>query len=213
MSAFTREYDYLFKFIIVGNSGVGKSALLDRFADNKFNPTHISTIGVDFKIKTIDIDGKIIKCQLWDTAGQERFGVIVQSYFRGTHACLFVFDVNDPQSLQDIRDRWYPNFVKNHSKGLRPQCLLVGNKCDQPYTETSCYEEAEDMAQELGMPFVITSALSGKNVDEAFVQIACQVKEIQPTIEEIRQTTVMPTAGNQVNSGGIFACAPSCSIM
>eukprot|EP00164_Ancoracysta_twista_P001999 GFYU01002636.1.p1 GENE.GFYU01002636.1~~GFYU01002636.1.p1 ORF type:complete len:208 (-),score=24.92 GFYU01002636.1:212-835(-) len=196
--------DYLFKFVLVGRSGVGKSALVERFAANTFNPTHILTIGAEIKVKSFDIDGQICKFQLWATPGQDAFAGIVQFLFRGAHGCVFVFDVNDLESLEDIRDRWYPLFAQQYSNAWRPQCLLVGNKCDQPRGDTSCYEQAEKIAREFGMPFVTTSALSDQNVDEAFFQICSQAKN---AVDPWRGTPV--TAARR----GVFACVPSCFIV
>ncbi|KAH8849559.1 Ras-related protein Rab-1A [Schistosoma japonicum] len=98
------DYDYLFKLLLIGDSGVGKSCLLIRFADESFSETYISTIGVDFKIRTIDLDGKVVKLQIWDTAGQERFRTITSSYYRGAQGIIIVYDVTDKElvSFQEI---------------------------------------------------------------------------------------------------------------
>src|SRR6185437_12149723 len=96
------EYDYLFKLLIIGDSGVGKSCLLLRFADHVYMKEYISTIGVDFKIRTIDLDGKIVKLQIWDTAGQERFRTITSSYYRGAHGILLVYDVSERSTYDHV---------------------------------------------------------------------------------------------------------------
>ena len=97
------EYDYLFKLLLIGDSGVGKSCLLLRFADDTYTESYISTIGVDFKIRTIELDGKTIKLQIWDTAGQERFRTLTSSYYRGCHGIILVFDVNERSSFDNLK--------------------------------------------------------------------------------------------------------------
>jgi len=104
----SREYDYLFKLVIVGNSSVGKSSLLLRYADDMFNETYLTTIGVDFKFRTINIDGKKVKMQIWDTAGQERFRTITSAYYKGADAIILVYDITNAPSLADV-DRFWIN--------------------------------------------------------------------------------------------------------
>ena len=121
------EYDYLFKVLLIGNSGVGKSSLLVRFADDVFTDNFMPTIGVDFKIKTLMVDDKSAKLQIWDTAGQERFKTITSSYFKGAHGVLVTYDITDRESFNAIQ-KWMGEVEKHASDSIA--CILVGNKCD-----------------------------------------------------------------------------------
>ncbi|PSN43471.1 Ras-related protein Rab-35 [Blattella germanica] len=107
-----REYDHLFKLLIIGDSGVGKSSLLLRFADNTFSGSYITTIGVDFKIRTVEIEGERVKLQIWDTAGQERFRTITSTYYRGTHGVIVVYDVTSGDSFANVK-RWLHEIEQN----------------------------------------------------------------------------------------------------
>ena len=119
--------DYLFKVILVGNSGVGKSSLLVRFADDTFTDNFMPTIGVDFKIRNNEVDGKVIKLQIWDTAGQERFKTIISSYYKGAHGIIVTYDITDRESFSAIQT-WMAEVEKNCSDNISR--ILVGNKCD-----------------------------------------------------------------------------------
>ena len=103
MGSHHRDYDHLFKLLIIGDSGVGKSSLLVRFADNTFSGNYITTIGVDFKIRTINVNGERVKLQIWDTAGQERFRTITSTYYRGTHGVIVVYDVTSGESFVNVK--------------------------------------------------------------------------------------------------------------
>eukprot|EP01099_Mayorella_cantabrigiensis_P000865 TRINITY_DN1367_c0_g1_i3.p1 TRINITY_DN1367_c0_g1~~TRINITY_DN1367_c0_g1_i3.p1 ORF type:complete len:210 (-),score=45.88 TRINITY_DN1367_c0_g1_i3:386-958(-) len=120
-------YDYLIKLLLIGDSGVGKSCLLLRFSDDSFTPSFITTIGIDFKIRTIELDGKRIKLQIWDTAGQERFRTITTAYYRGAMGILLVYDVTDEKSFQNIRN-WIRNIEQHATESVNK--MLIGNKCD-----------------------------------------------------------------------------------
>jgi len=172
MSAAT-EYDYLFKLLLIGDSGVGKSCLLLRFADHTYTESYISTIGVDFKIRTIDLDGKTIKLQIWDTAGQERFRTITSSYYRGAHGIIVVYDVTDMESFNNVK-QWLNEIdryaVENVCK------LLVGNKCDLVAKRQVDYDTAKDFADKLDIPFLETSAKAATNVEKAFLTMAAEIK-------------------------------------
>ena len=117
----------MFKLVLIGDSGVGKSCLLLRFADDTYTESHISTIGVDFKIRTIQLDGKTIKLQIWDTAGQERFRTISSTYYRGAHGIIVVYDITNMDSFKNVK-RWLTEIDKYARDNVSK--LLVGNKMD-----------------------------------------------------------------------------------
>lgn len=168
------DYDYLFKILIIGDSGVGKSALLVRYCDDTFNDTFISTIGVDFKIKTIEVDGKNIKLQIWDTAGQERFRTITSSYYRGSHGVILVYAVTDRASFSNV-EKWVSEVDKYATTNVKK--LLVGTKSDLANQRVVPTEEGEATAAKLKVPFIETSAKTSSNVEEAFLQMALEIKK------------------------------------
>jgi len=166
-------YDYLFKLLLIGDSGVGKSCLLLRFADNSYEENYISTIGVDFKTRTIEIDGKTIKLQIWDTAGQERFATITRSYFRGALGVIIVYDVTNMDSFNNVQ-RWLGEVDSHASENVVK--LLVGNKSDLS-NKVVDKAKAEAYASSLGIPFIETSAKESVNVEKAFNTMARTIKD------------------------------------
>lgn len=167
------EYDYLFKLLLIGDSGVGKSCLLLRFADDTFTESYISTIGVDFKIRTIDLDSKTIKLQIWDTAGQERFRTITSSYYRGAHGIIVMYDVTDLDSFNNIK-QWLHEIDRYASESVNK--LLVGNKNDLTSQRAVSFEQGKEFASSLGIDFIETSAKASVNVEKAFLLMASQIK-------------------------------------
>lgn len=175
------EYDYLFKLLLIGDSGVGKSCLLLRFADDSYVESYISTIGVDFKIRTVEQDGKVVKLQIWDTAGQERFRTITSSYYRGAHGIIIVYDVTDEESFKNVKV-WLQEIDKYTSGNVNK--LLVGNKCDLTDKKVISYETGKAFADEVGIPFLETSAKNATNVEQAFLTMVAEIKNrmaSQPT--------------------------------
>jgi len=160
-----RDYDYLFKLVLIGDSGVGKSCLLLRFADDAFTESYISTIGVDFRFRTVKIDKKTVKLQIWDTAGQERFRTITSAYYRGADGIIMVYDVTSTDTFDHVND-WLKEVNRYASEGTCK--LLVGNKSDRTADRAVTSEQAKAFADELGIAFLETSAKSAKNVEEAF---------------------------------------------
>jgi len=123
------SYDHLFKLLVIGDAGVGKSAILVRFSDNVFTDSYINTIGVDFKIRTVEVNGEKVKLQIWDTAGQERFRTITSTYYRGTNGIIVVFDVTNQTTFDNVR-KWLLEINDNDCNQV-PK-VLVGNKIDCP---------------------------------------------------------------------------------
>merc|ERR1712226_36280 len=148
--AFNQDYDYLFKTLIIGNSCVGKSNILLRFSENVFHESFLPTIGVDFKIKNVDVNDKLVKLHIWDTAGQERFKTITATYYKGAHGIILVYDITDRQSFQDI-ENWLEEIQKHASPNVAK--LLVGNKCDLENERAVSVQEGREYAESLGMNF------------------------------------------------------------
>lgn len=179
-----QDYDYLFKLLLIGNSSVGKSSILLRFADNTFTDNFLPTIGVDFKIKTFELQQKIIKMQIWDTAGQERFKTITSSYYRGAHAVLIVYDITDRQSFVDV-ENWLIETEKHASDGIIR--LLVGNKSDLESKRIVTSEEGRNFAVNNGLEFIETSSKNNVNIEDAFLTVAKKIKEKVQKLEEKSQ--------------------------
>ncbi|KAJ4809984.1 Ras-related protein Rab-1A [Rhynchospora pubera] len=186
----SNEYDYLFKLLLIGDSSVGKSCLLLRFADDSYVDSYISTIGVDFKIRTVDLDGKTVKLQIWDTAGQERFRTITSSYYRGAHGIIIVYDVTEMESYNNVK-QWLNEIDRYASDNVCK--LLVGNKCDLVDSKVVATETAQAFADSLGIPFLETSAKESINVEKAFLTMSAEIKRRvanQPTGDKKPTTTV-----------------------
>jgi len=196
------EYDYLFKLLLIGDSGVGKSCLLLRFADDTYTESYISTIGVDFKIRTIDIGGKTIKLQIWDTAGQERFRTITSSYYRGAHGIIVVYDITDMVSFNNVK-QWLQEIDRYACENVNK--LLVGNKSDLTPKRAVETNVAKAFADELRIPFLETSAKNATNVEQAFLTMATEIKNRMVntnTAAGPAKPVVRPGPGQPVKKGG-----------
>lgn len=164
----TERYDYLFKFIVIGDTAVGKSCLLHRFIDNKFKKESTHTIGVEFGSKIIEVGGRNVKLQIWDTAGQERFRSVTRSYYRGAAGAILVYDITSRETYNHVTS-WLSDARSLANKDIA--IILVGNKADLPNREVT-FLEASRFAQENDLMFLETSALSGEGVDGVFFQCA-----------------------------------------
>uniref|UniRef100_A0A8C6Q3E8 small monomeric GTPase n=1 Tax=Nothobranchius furzeri TaxID=105023 RepID=A0A8C6Q3E8_NOTFU len=168
-----KTYDYLFKLLLIGDSGVGKTCVLFRFSEDAFNSTFISTIGIDFKIRTIELDGKKIKLQIWDTAGQERFRTITTAYYRGAMGIMLVYDITNEKSFENIKN-WIRNIEEHASSDVEK--MVLGNKCDINDKRQVSKERGEKLGLEYGIKFMETSAKSNINV-ENFYKLIIKLKQ------------------------------------
>ncbi|XP_078447251.1 ras-related protein RABA5e-like [Wolffia australiana] len=157
--------EYLFKVVIIGDSAVGKSNLLSRYARNEFNINSKATIGVEFQTQCLEIDGKEVKAQIWDTAGQERFRAVTSAYYRGAFGALIVYDISRRTTFDSV-ERWLEE-LKTHSDTTVAR-MLVGNKCDLENIRDVSVEEGKSLAEREGLFFIETSALDSTNVKTAF---------------------------------------------
>lgn len=200
MAAAKSTFDLQIKLLMIGDSGVGKTCLLLRYANDSFSPTFITTIGIDFKIKTImlpDANGNstVVKLQIWDTAGQERFRTITTSYFRGAQGILLVYDVCDRGSFENISN-WVGQ-IEQHAD-INVTKVLIGNKCDADPSKIQVSEaEGQALADQYGIKFFLTSAKSDIRVTDAFESVARDVMN--------RLQTKKADAGGAGAAGGAAA--------
>mmetsp|Transcript_26989 Transcript_26989/g.26618 ORF Transcript_26989/g.26618 Transcript_26989/m.26618 type:complete len:220 (+) Transcript_26989:24-683(+) len=194
------DYDYLFKIVLIGDSGVGKSNLLSRFTKNEFNLESKTTIGVEFAQKSIIIDGKTIKAQIWDTAGQERYRAITSAYYRGAVGALLVYDVCKPTSFENV-ERWLKE-LKDHADS-QTVVMLVGNKTDLKHLRAVRTEEGAGYSQKHNLAFIETSAMDATNVSLAFERILNEIYQLTIRnvigIKRSLQSSIGPTRRIDLN--------------
>jgi Ras-related protein Rab-1A len=190
-----QEYHYLFKILLIGDSAVGKTSLLLRYVDDVYNPEFKTTIGVDFKISTMELDSKIVKLQLWDTAGQDKFRNIVASYYRGANGIIIMYDITNRESFDNVR-RWYDE-TRSYLQEDIPK-LLVGNKVDVASQRSVDLADAADLANSLGMQYIETSAKTNTNIKEAFTSMT---RSILNKVSIIRSQQTAATGGTQLGGG------------
>uniref|UniRef100_V9KH02 Synaptic vesicle specific GTP-binding protein n=1 Tax=Callorhinchus milii TaxID=7868 RepID=V9KH02_CALMI len=166
-------YDFLFKIVLIGDAGVGKTCVVQRFKSGIFVERQGNTIGVDFTMRTLDIQGKRVKLQIWDTAGQERYRTITTAYYRGAMGFLLMYDITNQESFNAVQD--WATQIKTYSWD-NAQVILVGNKCDLEEDRVLPSEEGRRLADELGFEFFEASAKDNVNVKQVFerlVDIIC----------------------------------------
>jgi len=166
------KYDYLFKVVVIGDSGVGKSNLLSRFTRDEFNIESKSTIGVEFATRSVSVAGKTIKAQIWDTAGQERYRAITSAYYRGAVGALVVYDITKDVSFENV-EKWLTELKENATADIT--MLLVGNKTDLAAQRAVSTEQGKAYATERGITFLEASALTASNVEASFLQILSEI--------------------------------------
>jgi len=213
------EYDYLYKVVLIGDSGVGKSNLLSRFTRNEFNLETKSTIGVEFATRSIRTEGKTIKAQIWDTAGQERYRAITSAYYRGAVGALLVYDIAKYSTFKNV-ERWLTELRENADRNI--VIMLVGNKSDLRHLREVPTEEAKGFSEKHKLSFIETSALDSTNVELAFQNILTEIYHImsRPQLNEggedggVSDAPAVPTGGRTIqpsdlaaeNKGGKTGC-------
>ena len=168
-SYLSKHYDDLFKLVIIGDSGVGKSCILLRFADDTFTENYYSTIGVDFRFKCVDIGERKCKLQIWDTAGQERFKTVTSAYYRGADGIIIVFDQTDRESFNNVQN-WIDDISKYSTE--EPSKIIIANKEDISDERKSVkMEDIAELEKKTGLEVIKTSAKTGENIDYAFKKL------------------------------------------
>ena len=192
------NYQYIFKLILIGNSGVGKSCILQRYMKHTFEEQYKCTIGVDFLMKTVTINNKTVKLQLWDTAGQEKYKSMVSSYYRGANVALIVFDLTSHESFDSL-PLWIENYYKNGPD--QKNIILIGNKKDLVEERKVTEEEAKIFSETNNMIYFETSAKDGDNIDYLFNYAAEKLLEFYSgSNEAILKRQITPNNEKQINN-------------
>ncbi|KAL1834134.1 hypothetical protein DCAR_0104301 [Daucus carota subsp. sativus] len=194
------DYDYLFKVVLIGDSGVGKSNLLSRFSRNEFSLESKSTIGVEFATRSIQVDDKVVKAQIWDTAGQERYRAITSAYYRGAVGALLVYDVTRHITFENV-ERWLKE-LRDHTD-TNIVIMLVGNKADLRHLRAVPMDDAMAFAERENTFFMETSALEALNVESSFTEVLTQIYHVvsRKALDIGDDPAVLPK-GQTLNIGG-----------
>lgn len=191
----SEEYDYLFKVVLIGDSGVGKSNLLSRFTRNEFSLETKATIGVEFATRSVTVENKVIKAQIWDTAGQERYRAITSAYYRGAVGAMLVYAINSRDSFNNA-ERWLNELRDNADRNI--MIMLVGNKSDLKHLREVPTEEAKDFAKKHNLSFMETSALDSSNVEDAFKSVINSIYNISSHLAESGDSVSVGPKGDSV---------------
>ncbi|MED6108624.1 Ras- protein RABA1f [Stylosanthes scabra] len=193
------EYDYLYKVVLIGDSGVGKSNLLSRFTKNEFSLDSKSTIGVEFATRTVHVHDKVVKAQIWDTAGQERYRAITSAYYRGAVGALVVYDISRHVTFENV-ERWLKELRDHTDTNL--VVMLVGNKADLRHLRAVPTDEAKEFAEREKIYFMETSALESLNVDSAFTEVLTEIYNVvsRKSLEAVNDNAALPK-GQTINLG------------
>jgi len=176
-----KEFDYLFRYIIVGDINVGKSCIMLQFSSNQFREEHELTIGVEFSIKYLEIKNKNIKIQIWDTAGEEQFQSITKSYYRNAIGALLVYDISKKSSFEHLK-KWLERVKENSSKNIK--IILIGNKIDLEDKREVTFQEGEEFAKKNELLFLETSAKNFININESFNKLTEEIYQNIEVLEE-----------------------------
>eukprot|EP00767_Chilomastix_cuspidata_P003222 gnl/Chilomastix_cuspidata/334.p1 GENE.gnl/Chilomastix_cuspidata/334~~gnl/Chilomastix_cuspidata/334.p1 ORF type:complete len:214 (+),score=88.10 gnl/Chilomastix_cuspidata/334:46-642(+) len=194
-----QDYDHLFKIVLIGDTGVGKTCLLLRFAEDTYIESYISTIGVDFKIKTVEVGSKTVKIEIWDTAGQDRFKAICRTYYNGADGIIIVYDITDLESFNNVRT-WLKEIEQHGSEDTVR--LLVGNKADLEERRVVERTVAETFAKSLGIHFMETSARDATNVEAAFMKLTEMIMDAKPDIKDDDRADLFDPYAEEESDGG-----------
>lgn len=200
---YSYDYEYLYKIVLIGDLGVGKSNLLSRFTRDEFNLESKSTIGVEFATRTLEIDGKRVKAQIWDTAGQERYRAITSAYYRGAVGALVVYDISKTESYESV-SRWLKELKEHADANIVIE--LVGNKSDLDHLRAVPTDEAKSFAKENSLLFTEASALSSDNVEFSFHVL---LKNIYEMISKHQLDTTENVSAVRPNGGPTISLTPA----
>ncbi|KAL1817231.1 hypothetical protein ACET3Z_019805 [Daucus carota] len=192
------EYDYLFKIVLIGDSGVGKSNILSRFTRNEFCLESKSTIGVEFATRTLQIDGKTVKAQIWDTAGQERYRAITSAYYRGAVGAFIVYDITKRQTFDNVQ-RWLRELRDHADSNI--VLMMAGNKSDLNHLRAVAEQDGQALAEKEGLSFLETSALEASNIERAFQTVLTEIYHImnKKALAAEAAAATLPGQGTTIN--------------